>query len=446
MQIHKEQVDALNARVRIEIQKDDYQEKVDTILKDYRRQANIPGFRKGQVPIGLIRKQYGKAVMVEEVNKLIQHNLFTFLDKEGINFLGYPIPRQDHNVNWEQDDLSFEFELGIAPEVNVDLTFKKPIVQYNIKVDDKSVDERVNNIRLQFGEVADKETVTENSEIHGTVFGEGLTVEKETSILRMDQLDSKKAIQQLRGSAKGETVKLKTKGLFKEKYQLASLLGLPMEEVEKLNTEISITIREIKERTPAEMNQEFFDRLFGPETVKSEEEFRSKIREDIEATYVQQSDQKLMGDITDKLMESIEFDLPADFLVRWIRNSSKEPLSEEEAREEYEKSEKSIRYDLIESRIVQDHNLEVSEEELMAQAMGYINQQMAQSGYAAMGLNEELLTNYARQMLENKENAQQFNREILSRKMLELFKEKSNLKKKSVSYENFIKEVYATKK
>ncbi len=446
MEIHKEQIDSLNALVRIDIVKDDYQEKVDTILKDYRKSANIPGFRKGQVPLGLIRKQYGKSVTVEEVNKLIQNNLFTFLDKEGIKFLGYPIPRQDNHVNWEEENLSFEFELGLAPDFEVDLNFRKPIVQYQIKLDDKSVDERIENILLQFGEAKEKEEVGESDEIHGVVFAEDVQIEKESSALRMQTLDSKKAIQTLKGAKKEDTVKLKTKGLFKEKYQLASFLGLGPDEVEKLNAEVSFTINEIKERIPAEANQELFDRLFGEGNVKSEEEFREKIRQDIESTYAQQSDQKLLGDITDKLMDSIEFDLPSEFLVKWILNSAKEPMSEEQAREEYQKSEKGIRYDLIESRIVQDHGLEVSPEELENHAMGYLQQQMAQSGYAAMGMNDDFLKNYARQMLENQENAQQFNREILSKKMLELFKEKSNLKKKQVSYDNFIKEVYASKK
>lgn len=446
MEIHKEQIDSLNARVRIDIHKKDYEEKVDTILRDYRKQANIPGFRKGQVPIGLIRKQYGKAVMLEEVNKLIQNNLFTFLDKEGVNFLGYPIPRQDHQVNWEQEDLSFEFELGLAPEFEVDLKFRKPIVQYDIKLDDKTVEERVQNILQQFGEAREKEEVGEKDEVYGLIYAEDLELNNDTYLIRMPQIDSKKAISALKGARSGDTVKIRTKGLFKETYQLASLLGIPVDQADKLNTEFSFTINEIKERIPAEMNQELFDRLFGEGKVQSEEEFRTKIREDIEATYNQQSDQKLMGDITEKLMDTIEFGLPSEFLVKWILNSAKEPMTEEQAREEYQRSERSIRYDLIESRIVKDHGLEVSPDELKRHALGYLMQQMAQSGYSTMHMNEEVLENYARQMLDNEENARQFQREILSKKLLQLFKEKSNLKKKQVSYDNFIKEAYASKK
>jgi len=284
MNIQKEQIDELNAIVKVAITKDDYSDKVDKILKDYKKQANIPGFRKGQVPMGLIKKQYGKAVLVDEVNKLLQDNLNKYLTEEKLDVLGNPLPKQQDNFNWEAEDFSFEFELGLAPNFEVSLKTKKPITHYKIVADKKMIDDQVDRIRKQYGKLISKSEVGKNDELTGTFRNEEEEIDHKSN-LEMSKVKSKKAIDGLRGKKAGDTVILKTKGLFKEDYLLSGALGIQREEAEKLNIEVSFTIEEINEREAADLDQELFDKLFGKDAITSEKDLRERIKEDSEKQF-----------------------------------------------------------------------------------------------------------------------------------------------------------------
>lgn len=439
MNITKEQIDDLNAVVKVAITKDDYQEKVDTILKDYRKQANIPGFRKGQVPMGLIKKQYGKAVLVDEVNKLLQDNLNKYLTEEKLDVLGNPLPKQQDGFNWDADELDFEFELGLAPAFEVKLKTKKAVTQYKIVADKKMVDEQVERIQKQYGKIISKTEVEKNNEVNGTFKNEAEEIDHKTT-LELDKVKSKKALDTLIGKKAGETVSLKTKGLFKEDYLLSAALGIDREKAEKLAIDVEFTIDEINEREAAELNQELFDKLFGKDEVSSEKELKEKIKEDSEKQFEQQADQKLLNDITEKLITETKFELPADFLRKWIQVSGENPLTDDQAKEEYEKSEKGLRYQLIESKILDENNLSVQFDELKEFAKGFIKSQMAQYGH--LDPQEEELENIATRVMGNQDEVKRLSEQLMSQKLLTLFKEKANLKTKEISYENFVKEVY----
>ncbi|MDT0539283.1 trigger factor [Croceitalea sp. P059] len=439
MNITKEQIDDLNAVVKVAITKDDYQEKVDTILKDYRKQANIPGFRKGQVPMGLIKKQYGKAVLVDEVNKLLQDNLNKYLTEEKLDVLGNPLPKQQDGFNWDADELDFEFELGLAPAFEVKLKTKKAVTQYKIVADKKMVDEQVERIQKQYGKIISKTEVEKNNEVNGTFKNEAEEIEHKTT-LELDKVKNKKALDTLIGKKAGETVSLKTKGLFKEDYLLSAALGIDREKAEKLAIDVEFTIDEINEREAAELNQELFDKLFGKDEVSSEKELKEKIKEDSEKQFEQQADQKLLNDITEKLITETKFELPADFLRKWIQVSGENPLTDDQAKEEYEKSEKGLRYQLIESKILDENNLSVQFDELKEFAKGFIKSQMAQYGH--LDPQEEELENIATRVMGNQDEVKRLSEQLMSQKLLTLFKEKANLKTKEISYENFVKEVY----
>lgn len=439
MEIQKEQIDDLNAIVTVAITKDDYNDKVEKILKDYKKQADIPGFRKGQVPMGLIKKQYGKAVLVDEVNKLLQDNLNKYLTEEKLDVLGNPLPKQQDNFNWDSDNFSFEFELGLAPSFEVALKTKKPVTQYNIVADKKMIDEQVDRIRKQYGKLINKEIISKDDEVNGVFVNAEEEIENKTT-LELSNIKSKKAIDQLVGKKVGDTVVLKTKGLFKEDYNLSGALGISREKAEKLAIEVSFTIEEINERESAVLDQELFDKVFGKDVVSSEKELRDKIKEDSEKQFEQQSDQKLLNDITERLIETIKFDLPADFLKKWIQTTGENPLTDEEANDEYEKSEKGLRYQLIEGKIIKDNNIEIQFEELKEFAKGFIKSQMAQ--YGQLNPAEEELDGIAARVLGNQDEARRLSEQLMSQKLLSLYKEKANLKKKEVTYDNFVKEVY----
>jgi trigger factor len=439
MNITKEQIDELNAVVKVAITKDDYQDKVESILKDYRKQANIPGFRKGQVPLGLIKKQYGKAVLVDEVNKLLQDNLNKYLTEEKLDVLGNPLPKQQDNFDWDKEEFDFEFELGLAPNFEVSLKTKKPITHYKIVADQKMIDEQVERIQKQYGKLVSKSEVGKKDELSGTFKNEKEEIAHK-SILELDKVDSKKAISNLVGKKAGDVVTLKTKGLLKENYLLASALGIPAEKAKNLNIEVDFEIAEINEREPATLNQELFDKLYGPGTITTVKELKERIKKDSEKQFEQQSEQKLLNDVTEYFIDNTKFKLPSGFLTRWIQLTGEEPLTPEQATAEYEKSEKGLRYQLIEGKIIKDHNISIQFDELKDFAKGFIKSQMAQFGQ--MNPKEEELDNIAARVLGNQDEVRRLSEQLMSQKLLQLYKEKVNLKTKEVTYENFVKEVY----
>jgi trigger factor len=440
MNITKEQIDNLNAVVKVEISKEDYQEKVDKILNDYRKQANIPGFRKGQVPMGLIKKQYGKAVLVDEVNKLLQDNLNKYLTEEKLDVLGNPLPKQQENFDWDSENLDFEFELGLAPNFDVQLKTKKAVTQYKIVADKKMIEEQVERIQKQYGKLVSKTEVGKNDEITGTFVNEAEEIEHKTTI-ELSKVKSKKATDALAGKKVGESATLSTKGLFKEDYLLSSALGISADKAEKLNIDVTFTIEEINEREPAALDQELFDKLFGKDNVSSEKELKDRIKEDSEKQFEQQADQKLLNDVTEKLIDETKFELPAEFLKKWIQISGEKLLTDDEAKEEFEKSEKGLRYQLIEGKIIQENDLQVQFDELKEFAKGFIKSQMAQYGH--MDPKEEELENISTRVLGNQDEVKRLSEQLMSQKLLDLYKEKANLKVKEVSYDDFIKEAYS---
>ncbi len=439
MNITKEQIDDLNAVLKVAITKDDYQEKVDKILKDYRKNANIPGFRKGQVPMGLIKKQYGRAVLVDEVNKLLQDNLNKYLVEEKLDVLGNPLPKQQDNFNWDSDVLAFEFELGLAPEFEVSLKTKKAIPHYKIVADKKMIDDQVARIRKQYGKLVSRSEVSPGDEIAGTFVNEEADIENK-STLDLSRVKSKKALNALKGKKPGDTVSLRTKGLFTEEHLLASTLGIDRERAEGLDVTVAFHIDEINERQPAELNQELFDRLFGKDAVTSEKEMRQRIKEDSEDQFQQQSDQKLLNDVTEHLIDTVSFDLPREFLKKWMQTTGEKPLSAEEASDEFEKSEKGLRYQLIEGKLIKEHGLDIQFEELKEFAKGFIRSQMAQYGQA--NPREEDLENIAGRVMGNRDEVKRLSEQLMSQKLLALYKEKANLKVREVNYDQFVKEVY----
>lgn len=439
MNITKEQIDELNAVVKVAVTKDDYFDKVETILKDYRKQANIPGFRKGQVPMGLIKKQYGKAVLVDEVNKLLQDNLNKYLTEEKLDVLGNPLPKQQDNFDWDSEEFAFEFELGLAPNFSVDLKSKKAITHYKIIADQKMIDEQVERIQKQYGKLISKTEIGKTDDVNGVFKNEAEEIDHKT-VIEINKIKSKKALESLLGKKVGDVVTLNTKGLFKEDYLLGSSLGIDSEKSEKLDTEVTFTIEEINEKEPAKLDQELFDKLFGKDVVTSEKELKERIKEDSEKQFGQQSDQKLLNDVTEHFIDNIKFDLPTEFLTKWIQMTGEKQLTEEEASEEFEKSEKGLRYQLIEGKIIQENDIQIQFDELKEFAKGFIKQQMAQFGQ--LDPKEEELDNIAARVLSNQDEVKRLSEQLMSQKLLTLYKEKANLKLKEVTYEDFVKEVY----
>ncbi|WKK65459.1 trigger factor [Lutimonas zeaxanthinifaciens] len=439
MKITKEDIDALNSVVKIDITANDYQEKVDNQLNDYRKKANIPGFRKGHVPMSLVKKQYGKSVMIDEVNKLLQESLNKFLVEEKLDVLGNPLPKMKEDFSWDEDQFSFEFELGLAPEFEVNLKPKKAITAYKIVADEKMVNNQIENIREQYGKLITQQEVEENSNVTGTFTNEEKGIEKK-STFKLEKVKGKINLKKFLGSKVGDTLELKSKNLFTDDHMLMNVLGLSHDDAHGFEAPLTLNIEEISRTELAELNQDLFDKLFGAGLIKSEEEFKNRLKEDAEKQFSSQADQQLLNAVTESLIENTKFDLPAEFLKKWLAVSGEKPMTPEQAGEEYERSEKGLRYQLIEGKLMADNNLQVTYDDLKEYTKGFVKAQMAQFGDS--NIEDKQLEDIVNRVLSNQEEVKRLSDQLKNEKLLTFFKENIKLKSKEVTYEDFIKEVY----
>lgn len=439
MNITKENVDALNAIVKVDIVAEDYKEKVTEVLNDYRKTANIPGFRKGNVPMGMVKKQYGKAIMIDEVNKLLQESLNKFLVEEKLDILGNPLPVVKNDFSWDTDQFSFEFELGLAPEFKVDLDAKNDIVDYKIVATDDLIEKELKNIQTRYGKLITQEEAEENSNVVGTFTNEEHSIDKKSTFLVSD-LKGKKNEKKLIGAKVGDVIELKTKKLFEDDHKLQQVLEISHDEAQELDVDVTFTVEEINTTELADLDQELFEKMFADGSVTTVTELKEKIKEDAEKQFQQQADQQLLNAVTEHLINDTKFDLPAEFLQKWLQTSGEKELSADEAKEEFDKSEKGLRYQLIEGKVMKDNDIKLEYAELLDYTKGFIKSQMAQFGN--MNPEEEELNNIAGRVLGNQEEAQRLQSQLISQKLLAFFKENMKFKTKEVSFDDFIKEVY----
>ncbi|MDG1509526.1 MAG: trigger factor [Flavobacteriaceae bacterium] len=439
MNITKENIDALNAVIKVAVVTDDYRVKVDQILSDYRKKADIPGFRKGHVPMGMIKKQYEKSIIIDEVNKLLQDSLNTFLTEEKIDILGNPIPKIDKDFSWDSETFSFEFELGLAPQFQVDLTSKKKVTQYIISADDVLIDKEVENLQSRYGKMSAVDVIKDKTNVTGTFVNEQQQIENKSTI-NLSDLKGKANLKKFLGNKVGDVIELKTKGLFSNNHKLEGALGLSNDQIHGLDIKVSFTIEETTEIELADLDQELFDKLFTDGSVKTVSELRKKIQEDAEKQFQQQADQQLLNSVTEYLIDNTSFDLPSAFLQKWLATAGEKELTSEQAVEEYNKSEKGLRYQLIQEKIIKDNDIKLDYEELKEYAKGFIRSQMAQFGN--MNPEDTELDDIANRILANQEEAKKLQDQLLSQKLMTFYKEKMTFKTKKVTYEGFIKEVY----
>jgi len=439
MNITRENIDELNAVVKVNIAKEDYSDKVDNILKDYRKTANIPGFRKGHVPMGMVVKQYGKSVLVDEVNKMLQDALNKYLTEEKLDVLGNPLPKEQENFDWDQDNYSFEFELGLSPQFDVNLKTKKPLTHYKIVAGDEMIEKQIEEIQKQYGKLVSKNKVEEGDVVAGTFKNEEEGIDSQAT-LPLEKLKGKENLNKFLGAKVGDIISLNTKDLFEDDHQLMDFLKVEHDKAHGLAVEVEFTITEVNKQELAELDQDLFDKLFGKDEVKTVEELKDKIREDAAKQFQQQGDQQLLNDVTEALIENNKFELPKDFLQKWIRTVGEKPLTEDEAKEEFEKSEQGLRFQLIEGKLISENDLQVKFEDLKSFTTDRIKEQMAQFGQ--MDPAEKELDDIASRVLSNQEEVKRLSEQLLNEKLLTFYKANIKLEEKEVTYEDFVKEIY----
>jgi len=444
MNIVRQDIDNLNAILKVQIAKADYFEKVETAIKNAKKNVQMPGFRKGMVPIGMVRKMHGKHLLIDEINKLSVNNLFNYLDTEKLQILGEPLPNEEQQatINWDGDDFEFHYDIAIQPEVTITLDNKTKAAYYKIDVDNSFIDKQVDSMQSQFGTntevdvIEDEELISANFtelDADGNVLEGGHVKENAYVLLKSVPEDYRKAF---KGLTVGTTVNFAPMEAVKHEYEVISMLGLKHENTRELNATYKVEITSIKKFVKAEIGQDLFEAAFGQGTVNSEDEFRAKIKENLEARFVINSDYKFYADFRKQLMETYPIQLPEVFLKRWIIAANKDKnIAPGQIEEELPLFFEDLKWQLIKGHFIKVNNMTVSEEEFKAATFDFARMQFQQFGYYNPG--DEELQHWATEIAKNKEEAKKIFDIELDKKMITYLKGAIKLDEKTVSFDEF---------
>jgi trigger factor len=386
MNITKEKVDDLNAIIKVQLDQSDYQANVDKIMNNHRKNANIPGFRKGHVPMGIIKKQVGISVIVEEVNKILLESLQQFIASEKLNLLGNPLPKLDTQkaIDWaNQKDFEFCYEVGIAPEFDVDVVSKLKLDYYKIKVADKDVDKYISDVAKRYGKMSNPEVAQADDMIFGKfdeLDGGGNIKEggiSHDSVIIIEAVTDKNVQKSLVGAKANDTFELDPKFLTANPQDQAAAIGIELAQLAAMISKFKFTVEKINKIIPAELDQELFDKVYGTAVITGEKEFRAKVAEELGKGLSTDADRKLKVDIQDELIKELKLKLPDTFLKRWIRESNEKPITVDQVESEYENYSKGLQWQLIENKLIHSNKIIVTQEEVVEHTKGLLTQQMA---------------------------------------------------------------------
>ncbi|UCG28947.1 MAG: trigger factor [Bacteroidales bacterium] len=447
MNITKEHVDELNASIKIKIDKEDYESRVEEVLKDYRKKARIDGFRPGKVPSGLIRKMYGRAILIEEMNKILSESLSRYIQDEKLNILGEPLPneKEQKTIDWDnQTEFEFVFDLGLAPEFETNLSKKDKIPYYTITIDKKIKNSYREDYTRRFGSFKtvditnEKEMLKgkiEERDAKGQIVSGGITVE-ETSF-SLELIKDQETIRKFKGKKVNDVVDFNLRKAFPNDIEVASILKTDKDKLENLNPDFRFTIHEISLFENAEINQDLFDKIFGEGIVKSPEEFDKKIEEEISNQFSKESDYRFVIDAREKILQKIKIKLPADFLKRWLYRTNEGKVTMEQVERDYEHFENDLKWQLIKDKIINENGLTVTDDEVLDYAKEVAMMQFQQ--YGMVNLPEDYLTNYAKEILKKEDESKKIYERKYEQKVIEFIRENVKVDEKKVSSEEFNK-------
>lgn len=445
MNITRQEVDAQNAVVIVNITPADYQGKVNASLEKYRKTAKIPGFRPGNIPMALIQKQVGRSVLAEELNKLTNDALYRYISEEKLEILGNPIPKAEEGTTGSFDkpeNFEFSFEIGYSPSFELPINAKSKFDYATVKIDKDLINKQVEDLRRRYGKLVSSDTVGdkdmvmgkfEEKDADGSVKTDGIS---HSSTISMEFLENKAGIKALKGKKVNEVIDLDPRNVSKDDKDCASLLGITEEQVAELSSNFQFTIADVKRMEMADLNEELYAKLFAEE-VKTEEELHARISLDLERMFSEDTDRIFTRNVYNHLVNETKMTFPETFLKRWIRVSSEKPVTEEDIEVEFDAYLKSLKWQLIQTRIFKDNNIQLTNQEVMNFTKSLLIGNYAQYGLPAP--DDQELTETAVRLLQNKEQVNGIYDRLAEQKLTEFFKTAVNLVKKEVKYDDFIK-------
>lgn len=443
MNITKHDIDKLNAEITISVTPNDYESRVTEGIKKVQRQASMPGFRPGKVPSGIIKKQYGTQILVDEINKMLNDAIYKYIEENKMEILGNPLPKDQASVDFaNQKDFEFVYQLGLAPEFKVDLDSSNTFTYKTVKVDDELVDKYVKDVRRNYGKPSNPEVSEEKDVVFvdineldetGAIKPGGIF--KNTS-LSPDRTKSEAGKAKLIGLKKDDKVVVNINDLFETALDKSVTLGIDKELAETTNCDLQLTVKSIARMEDAAMDQELFEKVYGPGKVTTEEEFRTKIREELALMFSADAERFLKTEVEKSLVDKISLQLPDAFLKRWLAVANEKPITQEELENEYPNYAKAMQWRLIENKIIKDNEIKVDANEARDEAKAFIRSEYARYGQQPT---EEDLEKISTDILSKEKEAQKIFENIYSKKVISLIKEKCTLQTREVSYDEFFK-------
>jgi trigger factor len=444
MNISQEKTGSLGAIVKINIDPEDYQPRVDKAIKDQAKKAKIPGFRPGMVPPSHIKKMYGKSILVDEINNLLSDTLNKYIEDENLNVLGRPLPKMEEHkhYNWDfTDKFEFDYELGLAPDFNADFSSADKLTRYVIKADEETLASRIKNIRRSYGKMTNPDVSAGDDVLYselqqlspdGSVFEDGIVT---TTSVRLDQIQDDEIKGSLTGLKKGDEVTLDIQKAFADDAaKVAGLLKIDEETAADLKSNFRLTVKNVNRLEESDLNQEFFDKLFGEGEVTTEEQFRTHITAEVEGMMAQDSERRLQEDIYKYALDKVQLNLPDDFLKRWLK-ASDEKMSDEDLETGYNEFAQNLKWTLIGNKIIKDNNIEIKYEDVLETAKMRLAQQFRM--YSQVPISEEQIAQYAVQYLQKEENANKIFEEVKAVKVFNYIKSVVTLEPKELTSKEF---------
>lgn len=451
MNVTKEMTGDLTAVLKVEVNAADYMPAVESELKKYRKKANIPGFRPGQVPMGMIKKMYEKPVRAEEVQKVMSDAMYQFVDDNKLELLGSPMSNDEKtgNIDWDnQEDFVFYFDIALQPEVNVDLA-KQNATYYKITADEEAINKQIEEIQRRFGNFETPETIEETDLVYGQIKEldeEGNVKEngvQTVTSLAVDKIAMATIKKKFIGAKKDDAIVFNLAKAFKNVTEISAMLRIDKEAAKEFKSDVQFIVHSISRVTPHEVNEELYAKAFPTKEIKTDADFRNSIKEEIEKAYSQQADRHFLNEVSKQLVETSTFELPDEFLKRWLIQTNTGKVENTEIEDNYNMYRDSIKWQLIESKLMEQYKLEVSKEEIKT----YYKEALI-SNYFPKAENEteqqakereEAIEKIANNMLENKEQGKQIYEFLFDQKLNQALKENVKLDTKEISLDEFSK-------